>query len=71
MCGIGDALYHLELWGLRLVHVQQAVDELDFGVKCLQEDMRWEWCAALVWMVMICRLRICSAGLVQQKCKCW
>jgi len=41
MCGIGDALYHLELWGLRLTHVQHTVDELDYSVNNLREDLRW------------------------------
>lgn len=53
MCGIGDALYHLELWGLRLVHVQHAVDELDFSVHSLQEDLRWgcHFCMCIIlWM---------------------
>eukprot|EP00983_Pelagomonas_calceolata_P049076 1141334-Pelagomonas_calceolata.AAC.7 len=40
MRGIGDALYHLELWGLHLQYAQQAVDELDYGVKSLKEDLR-------------------------------
>lgn len=40
MRGMGDVIYHLELWGLRLVHVQQAVDELDYSVHSLREDLR-------------------------------
>ncbi len=50
MCGIGDALYHLELWGLRLTYAQQAVDELDYGVHSLQEDLR---CAAGAVLVRV------------------
>lgn len=48
MRGIGDALYHLELWGLRLDYAQQALDEIDFSVHSLREDLRWVTCNCMV-----------------------
>lgn len=40
MSGIGDAVHHLELWGYRLHHVQQAADEYDYAVVNLKDDLR-------------------------------
>jgi hypothetical protein len=37
---MGDGLRHLERWGYVLHACQQPLDEFDYGVGCLREDLR-------------------------------